>query len=132
MRCAAVELTVAKCDVANIERSGEVSIGAKPESQPRAPSSKGVLLFARDRREQTIPCYPGAALVETELDWMQMHRDEFFVATDRDICGQLLGRVVRGQTALPCCDVPPPPGEPVPGTCVVRKRQLKLEPPGLK
>ena len=95
------------------------------------PSSKAdpvvsaMLISGKNGDEQTIPCFDGTPPTEHVPEWAVSPGLEFIVE-GYNRCDELVDRTVEGKTKFPCCDVPPLPGEPLPGTCVVEKRQLKV------
>ena len=125
-RCAEISMTVASCEAVHIDSSANILPGNVALSLPSAPTVNGVLIVARNRSEKTMACFEGAPLTTLQPRWAKKDNNEFFVRTERDICDEIRNATIVGKTEFPCCDIPPPPPEVLPGTCSVKKRQLTV------
>jgi hypothetical protein len=118
-QCSLVKMKVASCKATSIRSDGTLS--SSPSTDETRGESNGYLLHGRAIAEHAVACYPGLAAKYGTPD---NKGPDFFVQVTDSSCEQLIGKVIVGQTAHPCCDIPPLPGETHPGTCNAETRLL--------
>ena len=118
-QCSVVKMKVVSCEAAALKSDGTLS--SSPSSAEARGEISGYLLHGRSIAEHAAACYPGLPAKYGATD---NKGQDFFVQLTDLSCKQLIGKVIVGQTAHPCCDIPPLPGETYPGTCNTETRLL--------